>query len=337
MPANLTPDYRRAEQAFREATTVEEKIAALERMLAVIPKHKGTDHLQADLKRRLAKLRDAQQSQAKKKGFDVFRVERAPRSAGQVVLLGPPNAGKSALLARLTHAHPEVAPYPFTTKRPLPGMMPFEGAQVQLVDLPPIAGGELPPGMLGLVKSADAAIAVVDLAAEDVLEETEALQAGLERGRVRLHRPLAPPDPPLPDEPGWRGLPALLAGTRIDVAGAADAAAALHERYGARLPVHAVSAETGEGLEALREAAYRMLDRIRVYGKAPGRPPDRDSPFVLPRGATVLDYARHVHRDFPDHLKLARLYGPSGKFDGVPVPRDHVLADGDCVELHVDI
>ncbi len=149
MPANLTPQYKAAEVKFKAARSVEDKKTALEEMLATIPKHKGTEKMQAELKRRMARLRQEEESRTAKHGH-VVKVE--PEGAAQIVLLGPPNCGKSSLLAALTHAEPAIAEYPFTTTRPQPGMMPFEDVQVQLVDLPPITNEHMDPWMPNLVR-----------------------------------------------------------------------------------------------------------------------------------------------------------------------------------------
>src|SRR5437762_1488373 len=116
MPANLTPQYMDAERRFKEAQSVTDKIAALEEMMATIPKHKGTEKLQADLKKKMSAFRK-ESEQAKKGGRrESFVVER--EGARQLALAGCPNSGKSQLLRALTHATPEVAEYPYTTRMP---------------------------------------------------------------------------------------------------------------------------------------------------------------------------------------------------------------------------
>ena len=167
MPANLTPQYLDADKRFRQAKNAAEKISALEDMLALIPKHKGTEKMQADLKRRLSKARE----EAQKKGKAGARgnTYHVPREgAGQVVLVGPPNSGKSTLLAMLTNAIPEVGDYPFTTRKPLPGMMDFENVKIQLVDLPPIAPEWTEGWVYALIRNAELVLVLVDLASDDV-------------------------------------------------------------------------------------------------------------------------------------------------------------------------
>jgi small GTP-binding protein len=337
MPANLTPAYHAAEREFQQATTIPEKIAALQQMLAVIPKHKGTDHMRADLRRRLAKLR--QEAHQSGKGHSareaLFRVER--QGAGQVVLVGAPNTGKSSLVAALTHAHPAVADYPFTTQLPLPGMMPYGGIQIQLVDTPPIAPEYFEPWQADLIRRADAALLVVDLAEEALLEEVEEVVERLGQSRIALYR-----EPPAASEPGITSLRTLLVANKRDAPGSNERLEILRELYDGRFPIFPVSAQTGEGLEALRDAVYHCLGILRVYSKPPGKEPDLAAPFVLKQGSTVLDLAGMVHKEFLATLKSARIWGsalsacPSGsaKHSGQAVERDHRLADGDIVELH---
>src|SRR5512138_3814223 len=184
MPANLTAQYKEAEARYRAAVGYEEKLEALREMLALLPKHKGTEKLQADLRKRLSKLEDEEAHVAKSghRGPDVGHVKR--EGAGQWVLLGPPNAGKSSLLAALTHAHPEIAEYPFTTRLPQPGMMPFEDVLVQLVDTPAVPAGHTEAWLPNLARNADGLLLVLDVAADDLEEAWRALGEVLERARV---------------------------------------------------------------------------------------------------------------------------------------------------------
>ena len=341
MPANLTPQYHKAEQAYKEATTVEEKIAALEEMLAIMPKHKGTDHLQADLKKKLARHREeASRPKAKKAAFDPFRVERG--GAGTVTLLGAPNSGKSAIVGRFTKASTEPTPFPFATQGPIPGMMLYEDVQVQLVDLPPITAEHFPKGMLGLIKSGDAALLVADLEADSVLDDIEAVIQAIEAGRVKLR------DASRGGVSGTAGsdgedegalttvLPAILLANKADAPGASERLELLRDLYGGRFEPFSLSTTSGEGTGELPGMVFRMLDRIRVYSKEPGKPPDMSSPFTLRRGQNVLDLAAKIHRDFPENLKQARVWG-SARFEGQAVEKTYVLADKDVVELQVGV
>jgi ribosome-interacting GTPase 1 len=324
MPANLTPAYRKAEEAYRQASTVAEKVEALEEMLRQIPKHKGTDHLQADLKRRLAKLREEGERHRGKGGFDLFHIPR--QGAGQALVLGLPNSGKSALVTALTQARPQVAPFPFTTHAPLPGMMRFEDVQIQLVDLPPYTTDGMPPGMIGALRNADLLVVCLDISAPDLLDQAEATFA------VLADKGLSLPGRPFPENGFTK--PMLVLGTKADLPGALANLEALRELLPELPETHPVSAEMAQGLDDFPARCFEALGVVRAYGKLPGREPDLSSPFTLPRGSTVMDFARAVHRGLADELKYARIWG-SSRFEGQTVERDHPLADKDIVELHL--
>ncbi len=315
MPANLPPQYHEAEKSYRQAKSAQEKIRALETMLAIMPKHKGTDKLRADLRRRMSKLSEELETKlvVGKKGLS-YQVKR--EGAGQAVLLGLPNVGKSQLLSAITNATPDVADYPFTTQTPIPGMMGFENIQIQIVDIPPITNQESQPWLVNLLRSADILLIVVDLGAEPLNQVETVLQ---ELNRLRI-------------EPMAKSV--LVIGNKGDLDNASENYRRLSAEYDAQFPHITISAKEGTGLEELREGIYRALDVIRVYTKAPGRKADFDEPVVLERGSTVADAAEAVHKDFRDKLKYALVWG-SGKFNGQKVKREHTLEDGDIIELHI--
>jgi small GTP-binding protein len=325
MPANLTPEYLEAERHFKEAKSTDAKIAALEEMLATIPRHKGTEKMQADLKRRLSKLRTEETKRPASRAGIIHRVEK--EGAGQVALVGPPNSGKSSLVRRFTHATPEVADYPFTTRVPVPGMMMFEDVQIQLVDLPPAHPDFSESWLYQIIRNADTAWLVVDLSDPDLLEDLESTLAQLADAKAQLGQG------ELPNAPGWLQKRALLVGNKMDLSGASEKIAVLKDLYGARFPIKPVSAETGEGLEELRRATFELLEVVRIYTKAPGKKLERTAPYVLKRGSRLIDLAAHVHHDFLTQLKYARVWG-HGKFEGQMVNRDYLLEDQDVVELH---
>ena len=325
MPANLSPEYLEAERRFKSAKSTEDRIAALEEMFSTIPKHKGTEKMQADIKRRLSKLRNEQAKKPASRAGLMYRVEK--EGAGQVALVGPPNSGTSSLVRHLTHATPEVADYPFTTRAPLPGMMPFEDIQIQLVDLPPVHPDFPESWLYQIIRNADACLLVVDLGDPDLLEDLETTLGQLANAKVQLG------PGPLPEGSGWMGKKTLLVANKLDAAGAAENLEILTELYGARFPLLALSAETGEGLENLRRTLFDLLELVRVYTKAPGKKLELTTPYVVRRGSRLIDLAAHVHHDFLAQLKYARVWG-HGKFEGQMVNRDYLLIDKDVVELH---
>lgn len=311
-----------ADKKFKSATTPQDKLAALEEMLSTIPKHKGTEKMQADIKRRIAKLRnETQRRRGAARGKPIYHVDK--EGAGQIALVGAPNSGKSMLLAALTHALPEIADYPFATRIPLPGMMAFENVQVQLVDLPPITQEFTEGWLYAIIRNANAALLVVDVGSEDVLAETEQVLNVLEQAGIRLAAE--------PQEPQEKR--ALVVANKLDQRGAGERLELLREFIGGRLPWLPVSAKEGTGLESLRESAYRLLKVIRVYSKPPGRKPDNSAPFILPEGATALDAAEAIHKDFVEKLKFAKLWR-KGAYQGQMIGREHVLEDGDMIEIH---
>ena len=325
MPANLPPQYYEAEKIYRQARTAAEKIEALEGMLAIMPKHKGTDHLRGELRARLAKLAEEgeRRTGAARAQLNVVRRE----GAGQAVLVGPPNSGKSQILASLTGASPKVGEYPFTTRLPLPAMMPFENVQVQLVDLPAVVEQATLPWLRTIVRQADLLLAVISLA-EDPLAELNSTLDELRAMRVELAGPGHPPgaaDFVLTKR-------ALVVANKLDCPDATENLELLRLECAGRLSLAAVSATSGAGLEDLKRRVYAALDVVRVYTRAPGREPDFTQPVVLPRGSTVEDVAGAIHKEIQQKLKYANLWG-SGKFGGQRVGRQHTIEDGDVIEL----
>ncbi len=322
MPANLTPQYYEAEEKYRRAKTPEERIQALEEMLKVIPKHKGTERLQGDIKRKLARVREeGKKKKSPAKGHDPFGVEK--QGAGQIVLAGYPNSGKSSLVTSLTRAKLKVADYPYTTAIPATGMMPYKDTWVQMVDTPPLMEENVPSGLIGTFKEADALLIIIDVSTAECLEQYEGLMKVLQgREVIDLSEEgeiIAP-------------IPFLVAANKIDHMEAEENLEVMKELMPGFDPL--TVSINGNGLEELKDRLYNLLDVIRIYGKSPDRLADMERPFILKRGSTVLDFAEQVHKDFPEQLKSALVWG-SSKFDGQAVAREHVLEDGDIVELQL--
>ncbi len=327
MPANLSPEYKAAADAYRKARDPQERLEHLREMLRVIPKHKGTDHLQADLKRRIKEL-DEELAGPKKGGARggpplVIR----PEGAAQVALLGAPNSGKSLLHDRLTGSGAKSGPYPFTTQYPEPGMLRWEDVHFQLVDLPAIAAEHPLPWITNTLQTADA------------------WQEELARRKVTLvTRWPADASEPTAGDPGDAAeedvftlrLPTLLLANKADRLEHADTdLEVLAELEEPHFPVRLISAQSGLGLGEIGAWLWQQLGLVRVYTKAPGKPPERSRPFTLRAGEqTVEDAARLVHRDMARTLKYARIWGRSVAADGQHAGREHRLVDGDILELH---
>lgn len=326
MPTNLPPQYFEAEKAFRRAKTPQEKIEALENMLAIMPKHKGTDHLRGELRARIAKLTDEAEQQ--RKGGGRAQLYHVPKEgAGQVALVGPPNSGKSQIVATLTGASPKIGPYPFTTQLPQAAMMPFENVQVQLVDLPPVVEHGTPGWMRPVLRNADALALVVDLS-QDPLGDYAGLLKELEGMRIEPVGAEPPPDP----EDLMLHKTTVLVANKLDASDVAESLELLQMETEGRLPLVAVSGVSGAGLEMLRRQLFQCLGVIRVYTKPPGKEANLAEPTVLKRGSTVDDLAGMIHKDIREKLRYGVLWG-SGKFGGQRIGRQQVLEDGDIVEL----
>ena len=343
MPANLSPEYKAAAAAFRKTRVPRERLDRLREMLRAIPKHKGTEHLQADIKARIKDLAEELEGARRAGGHGGPALVIHPEGAAQIALLGPPSAGKSALHARLTGSAAHVAPYPFTTQHPQAGMMPYEDVHFQLIDLPAIAPEHPVPWLVSTLQTADAALLVVDLGEPSCLEQLQSVQSALEGRRVTLTERWEAAGESHggdargredPEDPFALRLPTLMLANKAE--GTADLDAelqAVRELTGLRYPLLAVSATTGRGLGEIGPWLFRNLGIVRVYTKAPGRPVDKHRPFTLRRGQTVADVARLVHRDLERTLRYARIWGQSG-FEGQHVGHEHRVADGDILELH---
>jgi len=316
-----------AEKAYKQAKTPSEKLECLERMLSVIPKHKGTEKMQGDIKRRISQLKERMERESARKRGGVSHVIRR-EGAGKVVLIGPPNTGKSQLICSLTNARPEVAPYPFATRIPVPGIISFENAKMTLVDTPPITSDFRDADLSGFLRKADLTLLVVDPLDPEVLELIDAVIESLAEVKIKLASEENRGRPGQVSE-----LKTIVVANKMDLEGARETVDVLKEFY-PDLPYLLISAESGEGLEDFARELFLALDVVRGYTKKPGKKPEFNDPVYLKRGQTVLDFARDIHKDFAENLKFARIWG-EGMHDGQSVARDHQVNDGDIIELHI--
>jgi len=327
MPANLPPQYFEAEKKLREAKTPQEKLQLVEAMLAIIPHHKGTDKLIGHLRKRLSRLREEAEtgSKAGKRG-SLHQVNK--EGAAQVVMAGLPNAGKSLLLKTLTNAETRVAEYPYTTRIPAPGMLMVDNVQIQLIDLPPIMDESVETWLYNFFRNADMLMLVVDLADAPVVQ-LELMVEDLQSKRICLE------GTPSEDSagPGDIVKKPMVVGTKADLPGAGEGLREMHSSCGDRLNIYVLSALKGLNLQGLGKELFECLDLVRAYTKVPGKEADREKPYVLPRGSTVKDLARKIHKDLVGKLKYARIWGEN-KYDGQKVSADHILEDEDVIEIH---
>lgn len=315
MPANLPPTYYKLKHEHEAAKTDAERLVLLEEMLRIIPKHKGSEKVVADLRRRIARIKKGESATGGKKGARKGYSEHIPKQgAGQIVLLGPPNSGKSQLLATFTKAKPDVSPTPYTTTTPLIGMLRYENIQFQLIDTPSLMPDFVSPTVLTLARNADLVLIVINLASDELLEDLEMVLTVLDAAELREEKP-------------------LVVGNQLDAPDADARLEILTEFYGESVQLYPISALTGDGKDDLLRGLYGALDILRIYPKAPGKPLERENPIVLPIGATVLDAATGLHKDFAE-FRFARIWGPQWH-DGQPVSRNDVVYDGDVVEFHL--
>lgn len=329
MPANLPPQYFEAEKKLKTAKTPQEKTQILEELLSLVPKHKGTEKLQALLKTKIAKLKSAAQKKPTiSKQGPTHHIDKA--GAGQIVLIGPPNSGKSSLIKSLTNANPEVGDYPFTTQVPYPAMMLFENIQIQLIDTPPITPDYMEIWHSELIKGADRILLLLDLSYQN---QAEILHPLLDKLKEKKIEPI-PDDQTIPSEAHLFYKKALIVANKTDLPLTEKNLNSLKNALKPGFSVIPISVSHGKGLEGLKKKMFSILHVIRVYSKVPGKKVGFEDPFTLKKGSSVMGLAKAVHKDFAQKLKYARIWSEN-KYQGQKVNRDHILEDEDIIELHI--
>jgi ribosome-interacting GTPase 1 len=330
MPANLTPQYLAAEERFKQAKDDRERLKALKEMLANMPKHKGTEKLQGDIKRKIARLKDDIDVK-KTKGGHRFSYSVEKEGAAQIVVVGPPNVGKSCLISSLANTQLEVADYPYTTRIFQPAMMQYEDIQVQLVDLPPVSVEYCENWMSSIIRIADLMMLVIDASREDLLEQVETTLAILEGFKIKA----VPANAQNASEATTRGeLQTILVANKIDLPNATENFKILEEFYRERFELIPISAHNTDQTNELILRLVNLLQIIRVYSKRPGHDADFSRPFTFQQGSILLEFARAVHKDFAENLKFARVWGTT-VFDGQRINKEYILQDKDVIELHL--
>ena len=329
MPTNLPADYFNAEERFRSATTTEDKIKYLEEMMGTIPKHKGTDHLRADLRKKLSKLKTAATSKkTSKKQVSAYHINK--EGAGQIIIIGTTNVGKSSLVANQTNADPEISAVPFTTWSATPGMMMIDNIQVQLIDTPPFSEEYIDPEFLNLIRRVDLVLIMIDLHAHPVQQLEFVLQKLQENRIAPKHM-----EGQIEVEGFLLHVPIIVVVNKFDSEEYEEHYQIFQELLGQEYPMVPVSVQTGHNMDTLKQTIFEKLGVIRVYSKAPGKDVDKTAPFVVDQGVQLGEFAGKVHKDFQKNLKSAKIWGTSADFPGQMVSRDHVLDDEDVVELQI--
>ncbi|MBU1099449.1 MAG: 50S ribosome-binding GTPase [Bacteroidetes bacterium] len=327
MPTNLPPEYYEAEKKFKDAFSPAEKAEAIEEMLSTIPKHKGTDKLRADYRRKLSKLKSEAKSQKKTTRHDsYFHIEK--EGDARIAIVGDANTGKSSLVAALTHAHPEVSDSPFSTWIPTPGLLEVDNIRFQLIDTPPITRDYIEPECYDLLRTSDMILIMLDIQDYPIKQIEETLDK-LEAGKIapfsKKHRY---------DGKSMKFIPMIIAVNKLDDAVFREEYDVLEDLLSEEWNLIPISVKHKFNLENLFHEMVERMHLIRIFSKPPHRPADLTRPFVLKENSTIDDFANRVHHDFSEKLKSARVWG-TGVRDGQQVGREHVLSDKDIVELHM--
>ena len=331
MPANLTPQYYKLEREFKAESDPYEKLRLAKELLAIMPKHKGTDKLQAEMKAKISKITAQIESGGSKhgsRGADPHtHIDK--EGAAQIIMIGPPNSGKSSLLDALTNCEPHIGDYPYTTQEPMAGMTLFEAVHLQLIDTPPISDEHLERYVPNLTRQADLVALVLDVSSPDLQHDWDMVTARLEERRIVL----VPKTPETVEDPRYAHMQTIVVGHKCLDEGS-DAGLEWLSTAHPEFTVVPTSVLDDESLERFKAAIFDMLDAIRVFTKRVGHDVDYSDPIVLPVGSTVEDAAMALHKDFAHKLQFAKIWG-EGKFEGQRVKNSYVLVDGDIVEFHI--
>ena len=330
MAANLSPEYQAAEKKYKSSSDPREKLDALQEMLRTIPKHKGTEKMQADIKTRIKKMRKETKKSGGAAKSTGISIERS--GEGQVVLVGPPNSGKSTIVNMLTHATPEVADYPYTTRMPTPGIMKHEDVPLQIVDLPPIADGYIESWLPQIIRVCDAAILCLSFHNDDILSQYEELMKILEEYKLMLCGQEIPDEDDIPR--GFMPIPTVMLANKMDTPDAKDNLEIFREFFGTPFETIEMVATDEEQVSKIPAKMFDFMNLVRVYAKEPQKPAKMDKPFVFHEGDTLFDMAYTIHSDFAENLKVAKVWG-AGKFDGQMINKDYILQDKDVIEIHI--
>lgn len=305
MPVNPGIDFQLAQEEYHNAKTTSEKIRALENMYAKCPKHKGAENLLQEIKSKISKLKEKQEKEsAKKRGYSITIKKDG---AASVSLLGITNSGRSTILKSLTNANPKISEYEYTTVMPEVGAMDYNGIKIQVIEIPAITSGFSQkgngPAFFSIVRNSDLIIIVLD-GLKPLGEQLSLIEQECKNSLIELDEET---------RGSILGIPCIII---------------VNKKFKRPKTKHSVIK-----IENLRHEIWKKLNLIYVYTKSPGK--ERDFPPVaMKKGSTLYDLAYKVHKDFVSKFKYARIWGKSAKHNGASVGLDHVLKEGDVIEIH---
>ncbi len=359
---------------------IADKIQRVQEKLDKTPVNKATEKERARLKARIAELQEEQQKRQAETGGGYGGYAVKKKGDATVALVGLPSVGKSSLLNTLTNADSEVGAYEFTTLDVVPGMLPYNGANIQILDVPGLIGGAASgkgggKEVLSVVRIADL---VLLMATPEELDGFDTMLSELRDAGIRPNE--EPPDVKIERaSSGGLSITSTVEQTHLDEdtirdvleeRGYVNATVTIREDLTLDRLIDAImdnrsyiplfrvlnkadtlsdeeladlreeypdavfiSAETGQNLDELKQRIFDELDLMRIYMKKPGKEPDMDEPLIVERGSTVREVCESLPGDMDETFQDARIWGDSADFDDQKVGADHVLMEGDIVEI----
>lgn len=303
MPINVNdPEYVNAEKKYDEATTTEEKLMALKKMISHAPKHKGGENLRQQLTTRRKKLE--QQLEKKKKSGKSTQIG-IKKGDMQAIIVGNTNSGKSTLLKLLTNAKPRISESKFTTNKPIIGIMPYLNTQIQLIEIPAIEGEHFDKS---LAHTADTVLIVINLLNElKKLEEDLYITTGKRIILFNKSDQL--------NENEKRKISSFLQSKKYNF-----------------IMISCIPHWPNNNIEELKEKIFNSFNIVRIFTKEP-RKEKMNKPMIMKPNSTVKDAAEKILKGLSKKIKSTRIWGPSSKFSGQKVGLNHILKDMDTVEF----
>src|SRR3989344_21449 len=316
MPVNPGYEYLLAEWEYNKAQTLQEKLRAAEKMMATVPKHKSSENLVQNIQQRITRLKtqlEKEKAQAKGKGKQIAVKKEG---AAQIAIVGVTNSGKSSFLAKITNAKPIISGYEFTTGKPEVGILDYEGLKLQLVEIPAITENFMArskgPAHMGIIRNADL---VILLLRENPEKEFNLLIKELDRGSVKLN------------SAKFKSDVVIFTNGIIIING--------DKKFKANnFDLINFNVKKENDVNKIRNLIWKNLNIIHVFTKTPGKKKEFP-PISLKKGSKVLDLAENVHKDFVKRFRFARIWGKSAIHQAQQVGLNHLLQDGDVVELHL--